>query len=74
MVGATWLGSTLGASAEDRLSGDSNRLRLVKWATDNFAELVAEKLKGFEREGGEGKEEQARESRTRLRARALRAR
>lgn len=46
----SWFGSTLGASAEDRLSGDANRLRLVKWALDDFQELVAEKLKAFERE------------------------
>ena len=42
--------STLGASAEDRLSPDPERLKMVKWTMDTFQELVAEKLKGFERE------------------------
>ncbi len=37
--------STLGASAEDRLSTDPARLRLAKWSMDDFGELVAEKLK-----------------------------
>lgn len=42
--------STLGAGAEDRMSGDPKRLQLHKWAPDDFRELVSEKLKGFERE------------------------
>lgn len=47
---STWVCSTLGASAEDRMSGDNSRLRMVKWGLEDFAELVAEKLKSFERE------------------------
>ncbi len=47
---ASWVASTLGASAEDRLSGDPTRIKLAKWALDDFQELVAEKLKSYERE------------------------
>ncbi|MEW5298927.1 MAG: hypothetical protein WDW36_001997 [Sanguina aurantia] len=47
---APWVASTLGASSEDRLNGDPSRLRLAKWSLDTFGELVAEKLKGYERE------------------------
>mmetsp|Transcript_33539 Transcript_33539/g.74227 ORF Transcript_33539/g.74227 Transcript_33539/m.74227 type:complete len:2007 (+) Transcript_33539:3-6023(+) len=47
---SSWVASTLGASAEDRLSGDPARLRLAKWSMEDFGELVAEKLKNFERE------------------------
>lgn len=42
--------STLGASAEDRMSPDPDRLKMVKWTMETFQELAAEKLKGFERE------------------------
>jgi hypothetical protein len=37
--------STLGASSEDRLSRDLAKLRLVHWEPDDYAELVAQKLK-----------------------------
>ncbi len=31
-----WVASTLGATAEDRISGDPSRLSLVKWTMDDF--------------------------------------
>ncbi len=40
-----WYASTLGASAEERISGDLSKIRLQRWEADSFAELVAEKLK-----------------------------
>ncbi|GFR50179.1 hypothetical protein Agub_g12346, partial [Astrephomene gubernaculifera] len=45
-----WYASTLGASAEERISGDLNKIKMLRWEQDTFAELVAEKLKGYERE------------------------
>ncbi len=31
-----WVASTLGATVEDRMSGDVSRLSLVKWTMDDF--------------------------------------
>ncbi|KAG2426397.1 hypothetical protein HYH02_014824 [Chlamydomonas schloesseri] len=45
-----WYTSTLGASAEERISGDLTKIKMLRWEQDTFAELVAEKLKGYERE------------------------
>nr|BBC28429.1 cytoplasmic dynein 1b heavy chain [Yamagishiella unicocca] len=45
-----WYASTLGASAEERISGDLTKIKMLRWEADTFAELVAEKLKGYERE------------------------
>ncbi|GLI62890.1 cytoplasmic dynein 1b heavy chain [Volvox africanus] len=45
-----WYASTLGASAEERISGDLSKIKMLRWEQDTFAELVAEKLKGYERE------------------------
>jgi len=42
--------STLGASTEERLSGEAGRLRLAKWAPAAFRGLVSEHLKAYERE------------------------
>lgn len=42
---ATWYASTLGASAEERISGDLTKIKMLRWEQDSFAELVAEKLK-----------------------------
>ncbi|KAG1663699.1 hypothetical protein FOA52_013267 [Chlamydomonas sp. UWO 241] len=47
---SSWVASTLGSSMEDRLSYDQSRLCLVKWSMDDFAGLVADKMKSFERE------------------------
>ncbi|KAG2486208.1 hypothetical protein HYH03_015170 [Edaphochlamys debaryana] len=47
---APWYVSTLGASAEERISGDLSKIKLLRWDQDTYAELVAEKLKGYERE------------------------
>lgn len=40
-----WYASTLGASAEERISGDLSKIKLLRWEADSFAELAAEKLK-----------------------------
>ena len=40
-----WYSSTLGASAEERISGDLSKIKMLRWEADTFAELVAEKLK-----------------------------
>nr|ADI46856.1 DHC1bf [Volvox carteri f. nagariensis] len=45
-----WYASTLGASAEERISGDLTKIKMLRWEQDTFAELVAEKLKSYERE------------------------
>ncbi|KXZ45909.1 DHC7 protein [Gonium pectorale] len=45
-----WYASTLGASAEERISGDLTKIKMLRWEQDTFTELVAEKLKGYERE------------------------
>jgi hypothetical protein len=37
---APWVASTLGASAEDRLSRDPSRVRLAKWGMDDFQVCV----------------------------------
>nr|BCL66104.1 cytoplasmic dynein 1b heavy chain [Volvox africanus] len=47
---AVWYASTLGASAEERISGDLSKIKMLHWEQDTFAELIAEKLKGYERE------------------------
>lgn len=43
--------STLGVSAEDRLSSSSPiGLPLVRWSSQDFTELVSQSLKAFDRE------------------------
>nr|ADI46936.1 DHC1bm [Volvox carteri f. nagariensis] len=45
-----WYASTLGAAAEERISGDLAKIKMLRWEQDSFAELIAEKLKSYERE------------------------
>ncbi len=45
MQATVWYASTLGASAEERISGDLSKIKLLRWEADSFAELAAEKLK-----------------------------
>lgn len=47
---ASLLCSSLGVSAHDRLSGDLARVKMSQWRSEDFKQLVADKLKAFERE------------------------